>query len=577
MTAPDAVAIRLLFASLGCLAAGLAVWGVVLLGRRWMPALNMQRSTWLLAQLAIAATFVLMLLPQVRQAQMLPVFEVDVSAAASGALAAAAPWADAGGPDDVAGDRGWLARLAWAWMLAYLAGLAWMLGRLCQGQRALRRLLRAGARTTPAVHAATPAATPAIIEVDAPIPPMLVGPFKPRLLLPLSLREVDPVQRALIIEHELTHWRRRDLWWLTLAVLLQALCWFNPAMRLLREKLAWAQELGCDRDVLRGRPQVQRKAYAAALVAQLRLQHRAAHSALAFGGVTPDTLAARVALIRAPGAVRHAVAARSIGCAILLLAFGANLALQPALAWNRHPARLDCTILLDASSGARLVEQGGCDVRATPASTFNIVVSLMGYDAGILHDAHSPALPFKPGYIDWQPSWRATTDPASWIRNSTVWYAQQVTSRLGAEGMRNYLRRFDYGNQDLSGGVTDAWIGSSLQISPIEQAAFLRKIVNRELPVSSHAYDMTSTLLRLPTLPNGWEVYAKTGTASLATPDGGENSDLSYGWFVGWAVKDGRKVVFARMTLDRRDPDQSAGPMLKQAFLRELPARLDAL
>jgi len=572
MTAPDQLAIRFLFASLGCLAAGLAVWGAVLLGRRWMPALNMQRSTWLLAQVAIAATFVLMLLPQVRQAPMLPVFEVDVSAAVMGALAAPAPSAAAGLPDIVAGHRSWLAWLGWAWTLAYAVGLACMLGRLWHGQRALGRLMATGVRVPAAGDS-----TPAVIEVDAPIPPMLVGPFKPRLLLPLSLRDIDPLQRELIVAHELTHWRRRDLWWLTLGAVLQALCWFNPAMRILREKLAWAQELGCDRDVLRGRPQVQRKAYAAALVAQLRLQHRAAHSALAFGGVTPDTLAARVALIRAPGAARHAAMARGVGCAILLIAFGANLALQPTLAWSRHPARLDCTIMLDAVSGARLAEQGSCDARATPASTFNIVVSLMGFDAGILKDAHSPALPFKEGYADWQPSWRATTDPASWIRNSTVWYAQQVTSRLGATGMQDYVRRFDYGNQDLSGGVTDAWIGSSLQISPIEQAAFLRKIVNRELPVSGHAYDMTSTLLRLPALSNGWDVYAKTGTALVPAPVGAQDPDLAYGWFVGWAVKDGRKIVFARMTLDRRDPDRSAGPMLKEAFLRELPARLDAL
>lgn len=569
MTALDQLVIRFLFASAGCLAAGLAVWGAALLARRLLPALGTQRSTWLLAQVAIAATFVLLLLPPAQQARMLPVFEVDVSAAVGAAPAASTMSVAAGLPPAAAVQR---SLLAWAWMLAYAAGLAWMLGCLWRGQRALTRLTRLGTRASQA-----DAAIPAIIEVDAPIPPMLVGPFKPRLLLPRSLREVDPLQRELIVAHELTHWRRRDLWWLTAGAVLQALCWFNPAMRMLREKLSWAQELGCDRDVLRGRPQAQRKAYAAALVAQLRLQHHAGHTALAFGGVSPDTLAARVELIRAPGATRHATVARCIGLAILALAFAVNLALQPALAWSSRPANLDCTIMLDAASGAHLVEQGDCGVRATPASTFNIAVSLMGFDAGILRDAHAPALPFKPGYTDWQPSWRATTDPTSWIRNSTVWYAQQVTGRLGAAGLQDYLRRFGYGNQDLSGGPTTAWISSSLQISPREQAAFLRKIVQRELPVSAHAYDMTSTLLRLPALSNGWDVYAKTGTALLTGPDGTEDADRSYGWFVGWAVKDGRTVVFTRMVLAPRDPDRSTGPMLKEAFLRELPARLDAL
>lgn len=567
MTAPDALAIRFLFASLGCLAAGMAVWGVLVLVRRYLPALAMQRAPWMLGQVAIAATFIVLMLPQAQQLHMLPVFDIDLSPTTAATIATSTQ--TVGPTGTLAEARSWLAWAAWSWMLAYTGGLLWMLARLCQGQCALARLLRAGA------HLPSRAALPVMIEVDAPISPMLVGPFRPRLLLPLALRTIDPLQRDLIIAHELTHWRRGDLWWLAACALLQALCWFNPAMRLLRARLVWAQELGCDRDVLRGRPQIQRKAYAAALVAQLRFQYQAAPAnALAFGGVAPDTLAARVALIRTPGSDRHATRARCAGLGALALVFGANLALQPALAWNAAPQALDCTLMLDAATGAVLVEEGRCDVRTTPASIFNIAVSLMGFDAGILQDAHTPALPFKAGYVDWQPSWRAATDPTSWIRNSTVWYAQQVTGRLGERRVQDYVGRFDYGNQDLTGGVDIAWIASSLQVSPREQAAFLRKVANRELPVSAHAFDMTAQLLRLPTLADGWQVYGKTGTAS---GDGAGDKGRALGWFVGWATKDGRTVVFARQTFGPRDPDRAAGPLLKERFLRTLPGRLATL
>lgn len=567
MTAPDALAIRFLFASLGCLAAGMAVWGVLVLVRRYLPALAMQRAPWMLGQVALAATFIVLMLPQAQQLHMLPVFDIDLSPTTAATIATSTQ--TVGPTGTLAEARSWLAWAAWSWMLAYTGGLLWMLARLCQGQRALARLLRAG------THLPSGAALPVMIEVDALISPMLVGPFRPRLLLPLALRTIDPLQRDLIIAHELTHWRRGDLWWLAACVLLQALCWFNPAMRLLRARLVWAQELGCDRDVLRGRPQVQRKAYAAALVAQLRFQYQAAPAnALAFGGVAPDTLAARVALIRTPGSDRHATRARCAGLGALALVFGANLALQPALAWDTAPQALDCTLMLDAATGAVLVEEGRCDVRTTPASIFNIAVSLMGFDAGILQDAHTPALPFKAGYVDWQPSWRAATDPTGWIRNSTVWYAQQVTSRLGERRVQDYVGRFDYGNQDLTGGVDIAWIASSLQVSPREQAAFLRKVANRELPVSAHAFDMTAQLLRLPTLADGWQVYGKTGTAS---GDGAGDKGRALGWFVGWATKDGRTVVFARQTFGPRDPDRAAGPLLKERFLRTLPGRLATL
>ncbi|MBD8654438.1 class D beta-lactamase [Oxalobacteraceae sp. CFBP 13730] len=561
----DAALVRFLFASIGCLAAGVAVWGVLVLLRRYLPALAMQRSPWMLGQVVLATTFIILMLPQAQQLHMLPVFDVDLSPATAGVVAL--PARAAGVTSALAEPRSWLSWSAWAWALAYTGGLLWMLARLLHGQRALARLLRVGA------HLPADAALPPIIEVDAPISPMLVGPFQPRLLLPLALRIMDPLQRDLIVAHELTHWRRGDLWWLAACALLQAVCWFNPAMRVLRARLVWAQELGCDRDVLRGRPQVQRKAYAAALVAQLRFQHGAAPAnALAFGGVAPDTLTARVALIRSPGLTHHAGRARCAGLGALALVFGANLALQPALAWGDAPETLDCTLMLDAATGAVLVEEGRCDVRTTPVSIFNIAVSLMGFDAGILQDAHTPALPFKDGYVDWQPSWRAATDPTSWIRNSTVWYAQQVTSRLGERRVQDYVDRFDYGNQDLTGGVDIAWIASSLQVSPREQAAFLRKVANRDLPVSAHAFDMTAQLLRLPTSANGWQVCGKTGTAS-----GDGDAGRALGWFVGWATKDGRTVVFARQTLGPRDPDRAAGPLLKERFLRTLPGRLATL
>ena len=142
----DQLVIRFLFAGAGCLAAGLAVWGATWLARRALPALGMQRSTWLLGQVAIAATFLLLLAPPAQQAPMHPVFEVDVGAAAASLPAALAPPGLAAGvPASIAGDRSWLAWLAWAWASVYACGLAWTLGRLWRGQRIVQRLLRCGA------------------------------------------------------------------------------------------------------------------------------------------------------------------------------------------------------------------------------------------------------------------------------------------------------------------------------------------------------------------------------------------------------------------------------------------------
>ena len=105
---------------------------------------------------------------------------------------------------------------------------------------------------------------------------------------------------------------------------------------------------------------------------------------------------------------------------------------------------------------------------------------------------------------------------------------------------------------------------------------FLRKMVRRELPLSPRAYDMTSRIMAPVTLANGWTVQGKTGTASPVRVDGGEGGELQYGWYVGWASKGGRTVVFAHLVLDRRQGD-AGGPRARAAVLRELPARLDRI
>lgn len=246
-------------------------------------------------------------------------------------------------------------------------------------------------------------------------------------------------------------------------------------------------------------------------------------------------------------------------------------------------AYIDCTILADAAGGQPLIHDGRCDERVTSGSTFKIALSLMGYDSGILRDEHTPSLPFQPGYVDWLPGWREAADPARWMQLSVVWYSQQITARLGAARFQRYVDSFDFGNRDLSGdpgknnGLSYAWISSSLKISPDEQVAFLGKVVNRKLPVAAKAYDMTARILKLQTLPSGWEIYGKTGSGSPILPNGDDDDEHQYGWFVGWASKGQRTIVFARLLQSQHKEAGLAGPRVRDAFLRELPARLESL
>ena len=615
MSAYELLLVRFLLASGGCLVAGCGVWSLTALCRRHLPELSLQRSLWLLSQVTVVASFLVILLPHSERLRLVPPIELPEtrvirSIAAQHGHAMQAPAATVAAASAPTTRGAWLARCGAAWLLVYLSGLGYAVLRQVRARRLLNSLAAAGSQLRaldqhdgfrdPQPHGAGPA----VIEVDAPISPLLFGLLKPRLLLPRHLRRFEPLQQQLIIAHELTHLRRRDLHWMNAGLALQTLLWFNPFMRLLRSRLAWAQELGCDRDVLRGRPPAQRKAYAAALVAQLRPLHRPAPTALAFGAVSANTLGDRIALIRDAGGAAPKRWARYAGAAGLALVFGASLAFQPALTSGIDPApamplatpattswpggsaasttAFSCTLLADAASGRPLVKQGACDTRATPASTFNIAVSLMGYDSGILRDEHTPRMAYKAGYSAWDPTWRMATDPSDWLRKSVVWYAQQVTAQLGAARFQHYVTSFGYGNRDVSGdrgkdnGLSLSWLSSSLQISPAEQVAFLARVVNRQLPVSAQAYDMTIRIMPSETLANGWQIHGKTGTAANVLPDGRDDREHQYGWYVGWASKGQRTIVFARLVLDQRQ-DSYAGGRVKDSMLRDLGTKLDTL
>jgi murein DD-endopeptidase MepM/ murein hydrolase activator NlpD len=372
-----AVALFLL-ASASCLVAGALAWMLLKLAERLWPEIAAQRAVWLLAQLVVALSFMLALLPRSEQTSVLPAivlaepeYGAQDEAGLAGAVAAAWPAGAVGTGAEATAGAGraenaahaeaaavprWLLFASLAWLACYAAGLLYALLRWARAQRALRALLRTADRISGAAlraHAgfdgfgvASPYRGPPVLETPAPVSPMLVGLVAPRLLLPSHLAQFDAQQQQLIVAHELTHWRRRDHVWLHASLLLETLFWFNPVMRSMRIKMNWALELACDQQVLAGRPAQQRQSYAAALVAQLKLQQAmvsGGYATPAFGGSGMAALGDRIRLIRDGGAGALGVAGKALLGAGMMALLAASVLLQPAFAWRAGdvpPARM---------------------------------------------------------------------------------------------------------------------------------------------------------------------------------------------------------------------------------------------
>ncbi|MCO6384740.1 class D beta-lactamase [Oceanicola sp. 502str15] len=236
-----------------------------------------------------------------------------------------------------------------------------------------------------------------------------------------------------------------------------------------------------------------------------------------------------------------------------------------------------CTLVAEAGSGTVLREEGDCTARTTPASTFKLALAVIGYDAGFLTGPHAPVLPFQAGDPDWGgANWTRNTDPTDWLRYSVVWYSQRITHALGAEAITRYLRALSYGNADFSGdpgqsnGLERAWIASSLRISPREQIAFLNGLVTGTLPVSPEAMAQTRAITQSHAV-GGWALHGKTGTAYPRRADRSFDYARGYGWFVGWAEKEGRTLVFARLTQAQERTQGSPGNLTRDRFLADWP------
>ena len=205
-----------------------------------------------------------------------------------------------------------------------------------------------------------------------------------------------------------------------------------------------------------------------------------------------------------------------------------------------------------AMQNNKVIKQEGddCVSRHSPCSTFKIALSLMGYNEGLLLDETNPQWPFKEGYLDSITSWKQPHNPTSWIKNSCVWYSQVLTPKIGLKKFKEYVSKFNYGNQDISGdtglnnGLTNAWLSSSLQISPQEKINFLQKLIDNELPVSQKSMEMTKKILFVENWTNGWKFYGKTGSGFLLNNDGSRNKEKPIGWFVGWVQNGNKTIVF---------------------------------
>ena len=128
---------------------------------------------------------------------------------------------------------------------------------------------------------------------------------------------------------------------------------------------------------------------------------------------------------------------------IMLVTFGLNLTnLSNASELENNEVKQRAHSGFIAKQDNKIIKTiGKYEDRHAPFSTFKVALALMGFDAGILENKDLPKWAFKEEYEknfqSWytrkkglEYNWCQEHTPATFMKNSVVWFSHQITERL---------------------------------------------------------------------------------------------------------------------------------------------------
>jgi beta-lactamase class D len=220
-------------------------------------------------------------------------------------------------------------------------------------------------------------------------------------------------------------------------------------------------------------------------------------------------------------------------------------------------------VLLDVKTGAIQVHNAErAAKRFVPASTFKIPNSLIALETGAVKSVDE-VVPYggKPQPL---PQWEHDMPLREAIKLSAVPIYQEVARRAGIERMREWLTRMKYGNQQTGAAVDQFWLVGPLEISAIEQAQFLARLVKGEFQRRPEYMKAVSEISELEKA-GAYTLHGKTGWATVVDPD--------IGWWVGWIERDGELTTTFALNIAMPSKDDVAKRVpLGRACLMELGA-----
>jgi beta-lactamase class D len=407
--------------------------------------------------------------------------------------------------------------------------------------------------------------------------PVVVGWYRPRIVLPVDCHEWAADRLAMVLAHEQAHARRRDSIVRLLSLANRAVFWFHPLAWWLHRELAALAEEACDATAAAAAPS--RSAYADCLIAIARHARRAKQRVERVEQVEPvaigmasTALRRRVRAMLAeppPSLAPHKIACVRVLGALLLLACVTATPVPTMGAFHRTPGASgapgaagddpfrgfagtfvvrDDRGLVDVSYNAERA-----DLRFSPCSTFKLPFAVMFLENGIVRDP-AAVVKYEPrlaaGLMSGPPGTAHDQTLTSAFHESANWYFDTVSRSLDRAVVRQFTTRAGYGNADVRDAAEQGsyWYDGRLRISANEQVRFLQRLHKGELGVSARTTGLIKQVAQAEETPR-WRLAGKTGACR------GVGEEATTHWYVGWVEKADNTYYFAlQFAADDFDP-----------------------
>ena len=196
-----------------------------------------------------------------------------------------------------------------------------------------------------------------------------------------------------------------------------------------------------------------------------------------------------------------------------------------------------------------------------PASTFDIVISLIGIQTGKINNEN---MVIKWDNIKRNEAWDKDLTMTEAFKNSAIPYFQELARRLGRDTIKKWIDSLSYGNKNISGAIDSFWLNNHLKITSDEELGLAKKLYFDQLPFFKHTQEIVRAAMLIENNAN-YKLSYKTGW-------GLKEDGHSIGWIVGW-VEENRHPYFFVLNMESIDskPDMdNKGTVILKSILRQM-------